>query len=92
MNVLHFGTKCHTLLYKSESESVSHSVVSDCTTPRILAHQAPLSMGFSRQEYWSGLKFPSKHHKKETIKEKMDKFDYMVKKKKKQNMNAKKSV
>ena len=80
MNVLHFGSKCHTLLYKSES--VSHSVVSDSATPRILAHQAPLSMGFSRQEYWSGLKFPSKHHKKETMKEKMDKFDYMVKKSK----------
>ena len=28
-------------------------------TPWILAHQAPLSMGFSRQEYWSGLPFPS---------------------------------
>ena len=25
----------------------------------IVAHQAPLSMGFSRQEYWSGLSFPS---------------------------------
>ena len=24
----------------------------------IIAHQAPLSMGFSRQEYWSGLPFP----------------------------------
>ena len=24
-----------------------------------MAHQAPLSMGFSRQEYWSGLPFPS---------------------------------
>ena len=23
------------------------------------SHQAPLSMGFSRQEYWSGLPFPS---------------------------------
>ena len=23
-----------------------------------VAHQAPLSMGFSRQEYWSGLSFP----------------------------------
>ena len=28
-------------------------------TPRTVAHQAPLSMGFSRQEYWSGLPFPS---------------------------------
>ena len=24
-----------------------------------IAHQAPPSMGFSRQEYWSGLPFPS---------------------------------
>ena len=24
-----------------------------------VAHQTPLSMGFSRQEYWSGLPFPS---------------------------------
>ena len=32
-----------------------------CTTlaiPWTIAHQAPLSMGFSRQEYWSGLPFP----------------------------------
>ena len=29
------------------------------TTPWTAAHQAPLSMGFSRQEYWSGLPFPS---------------------------------
>ena len=28
-------------------------------TPWTIAHQAPLSMGFSRQEYWSGLPFPS---------------------------------
>ena len=26
-----------------------------CVTPWTVAHQAPLSMGFSRQEYWSGL-------------------------------------
>ena len=26
-----------------------------CATPGTTAHQAPLSMGFSRQEYWSGL-------------------------------------
>ena len=30
-----------------------------CVTPWIAAHQAPLSMEFSRQEYWSGLSFPS---------------------------------
>ena len=28
-------------------------------TPWTAAHQAPLSVGFSRQEYWSGLLFPS---------------------------------
>ena len=26
---------------------------------QVVAHQAPLSMGFSKQEYWSGLTFPS---------------------------------
>ena len=30
-------------------------------TPWTVAHQAPLSMGFSRQEYWSGLPCPSPH-------------------------------
>ena len=35
------------------------SVVSDSVTTWTAARQAPLSMGFSRQEYWSGLPFPS---------------------------------
>ena len=30
-----------------------------CVTPQTAAHQAPPSVGFSRQEYWSGLPFPS---------------------------------
>ena len=30
-----------------------------CETPSTAAHQSPLSLGFSRQEYWSGLPFPS---------------------------------
>ena len=39
--------------------SVSHSVVFDSfATPWIVAHQAPLFMGFPRQEYRSGLPFP----------------------------------
>ena len=33
--------------------------MSDSVTPWIVTHQAPLSMGFPRQEYWSGLPFPS---------------------------------
>ena len=39
--------------------SVSRSVVPDYETPWTAAHQAPLSMRFSRQGYWSGLPFPS---------------------------------
>ena len=35
------------------------SVMSNSVTPWTVAHQAPLSMEFSRQEYWSGLLFPS---------------------------------
>ena len=33
-------------------------VISDSATPWTIACQPPLSMGFSRQEYWSGLPFP----------------------------------
>ena len=33
--------------------------MSDSCDPTDCARQAPLSMGFSRQEYWSGLSFPS---------------------------------
>ena len=36
-----------------------HSVLSNSAIPRSVAHQAPLSMEFSRQEYWSGSPFPS---------------------------------
>ena len=35
---------------------VSHNQL--FVTPWTVAHQAPLSMGFSRQEYWTGLPFP----------------------------------
>ena len=37
----------------------SRSVVSDSATPWTTAYQDPQSMGFSRQEHWSGLPFPS---------------------------------
>ena len=37
---------------------LSHfSRVQLCATPQTATHQAPLSLGFSRQEYWSGLPF-----------------------------------
>ena len=36
-----------------------------CVTPQMEAHQAPPSLGFSRQEHWSGLPFPSPMHESE---------------------------
>ena len=49
------------ILYSVVIERIheSCSVVFDSLRPHGLALQAPLSMGFSRQEYWSGLPFPS---------------------------------
>ena len=45
------------LKHKSKVKSFSH--VQLFATPWTVACQAPPSMGFSRQEYWSGLTFPS---------------------------------
>jgi len=36
-----------------------------CATPWMEAHQAPPALGFSRQEHWSGLPFPSPTHESE---------------------------
>ena len=36
-----------------------------CATPETAAHQAPPSLGFSRQEHWSGSPFPSPMHESE---------------------------
>ena len=36
-----------------------------CATPETAAYQAPLSLGFSRQEHWSGLSFPFPMHEGE---------------------------
>ena len=36
-----------------------------CATPQTAAHQAPPSLGFSRQEHWSGFPFPSPMHESE---------------------------
>ena len=41
------------------------SCVRLCATPQTVAHQAPPSLGFSRQEHWSGLPFPSSMHESE---------------------------
>ena len=39
-----------------------------CATPETTAHQAPASLGFSRQEHWSGLLLPSPMHESEKSK------------------------
>ena len=44
---------------KCESESEVTQLCPTLCDPWTVAHQAPPSMGFSRQEYWSGLPFPS---------------------------------
>ena len=53
------GVGCHFLLQWMKVKSESCSVVSNSATPRTAAYQAPPSVGFSRQEYWSGLPLPS---------------------------------
>ena len=46
-------------IYAYTGEVKSLSCVRLFATPWTVAYQAPPSMGFSRQEYWSGLPFPS---------------------------------
>ena len=53
------GVGCHFLLQCMKVKVKSLSRVRLSVTPWTAAYQAPLSMGFSRQEYWSGLPFPS---------------------------------
>ena len=59
------GVGCHFLLQcmKVKMKVKLLSRVRLCATPWTAAHQAPPSMGFSRQEYWSGLPLPSPHLK-----------------------------
>ena len=52
---LHFlACVCVCVCAQAQLLSCVHSCI-----PWTVAHQAPLSMGFPRQEYWSGLPFPS---------------------------------
>ena len=57
--MLHFLV---TAKYKKERKVKSLSRVRLFATPWTAAYQAPPSMGFSRQEYWNGLPFPSPKH------------------------------
>ena len=52
--------------YHAAAKLLSHfSHVRLCATPEMAAHQPPPSLGFSRQEHWSGLPFPSPMHESE---------------------------
>ena len=58
-----FLTKCkHTVSTGGSYMLNCFSPVQLCETPWTVAHLAPLPMRFSRQEYWSGLPFPSPEH------------------------------
>ena len=53
------GVGCHFLLQCMKVKVKSLSRVRFLATPWTAAYQAPLSMGFSGQEYWSGVPLPS---------------------------------
>ena len=61
----------HTFIHICFKQSLSllllscSSRVRLCATPETAAHQAPPSLGLSRQEHWSGLPFPSPMHESE---------------------------
>ena len=60
------GVGCHFLLQSIKVKMKSLSRIWLLATSWTAAYQAPLSMGFSRQEYWSGVPLPSpllaQHH------------------------------
>ena len=70
LKLLNFRMVCYTAI---ESQSTSPNCCCCCrfshvrfsATPDTAAHQAPPSVGFSRQEHWSGLPFPSPMHESE---------------------------
>ena len=57
LKIQHFGHLIRSAEKKVKVKSLSH--VRLFATPLTVAYQAPPSMGFSRQEYWSGVPVPS---------------------------------
>ena len=57
--MLMYGTNQHNIVKLLLLLLSRVSRVRLCATPETAAHQAPLSLGFSRQEHWRGLPFPS---------------------------------
>ena len=63
--VLEWVTISFSNAWKWKVKGKSLSRVRLLETPWTAIHQAPLSLGFSRQEHWSGLPFPSPMHESE---------------------------
>ena len=59
MSQVHGFLRCNLLLVKRKKESEIIQLCPTLCDPMTVAYQASLSMGFSRQGYWSGLPFPS---------------------------------
>ena len=57
--ILEWAAISFSIAWKWKVKVKSLSRVRLFTTPWTAAHQAPLPMGFSRQEYWSGVPLPS---------------------------------
>ena len=55
---MHPNVHCSTIYNSQDMSVLMDSVVSNSVTPWTVACQVLSSMGFSRQEYWSGLPFP----------------------------------
>ena len=67
--ISYWGLICISLILAAKLLLLSHfSHVQLCATPQTAAYQAPPSLGFSRQEYWSVLPFPSPMHESEKSK------------------------
>ena len=72
------GVGCHFLLQHMKVKVKSLSHVRLLATPWTAAYQAPPPMGFSRQEYWSGLPFPSPNVYSLLISFRIDCFDLLA--------------
>ena len=63
INIIRYWQSCFRLHLVFMCMMLNHfSHVQLCVTPETAAHQAPQSLGFSRQGHWSGLSFPSPVH------------------------------
>ena len=61
---------CIAMKIQHNQKTAQLSVVDDSAIPWTVVQQAPLSLGFSRQEYWSGLLFPSPEKINKSLKKK----------------------